>query len=279
MIKLNWSTFEDSTASQFIIYRAITGVAITLADTAFQVGDVLKIQLGNAAVQSVTITATDVNSLVSTINDNLDGVLAAKSSDATMLFIRSTATKDAKFRLLPCTFQDHADQEARTIVPALEWVGIHTTTFVPSTYNYVFTDSDGTEFDAYRISSVDSETEEESLPSITQYPQLGTDLLCAIEGRVCDSTNRPVQSLKIKASPRLMEEHKSDHEISTQTTEAITDVYGRFVIYLPRERVYLLEIPAISYNEVVKVPDQAAVGFLDLIPTLTGRFSPFEDPK
>jgi hypothetical protein len=145
-----------------------------------------------------------------------------------------------------------------------------------NTFSYSYTDLDGTEFDSYRITSVVSSVE--SLPSLVQVPQLGTDLLCAVEGRVCDSQNRPVSGLEIKAQPRLLESYSDGHGIDVHQASVYTDGFGRFTLYLPRNTIYLLQIPNVGYNETVCVPDQAAIGFIDLIPTLAGRFSPFEDP-
>jgi hypothetical protein len=276
MITIGWDAFTDATATSFNVYRSLPGITIAFPNT-LTIGDVFTFSATSVDIQNITFTAVDIDSVVSQFNANALGAYAVKDAGGTNILIRTTATTKAKLKLYACTFLTHIGQAPRTVVPALEWALIGSVAFLTNTYSYTFTDSDGIELDSYKITSVVSSIE--SLPSLIQRPQVGAGLLCAIEGRVCDSQNRAVVGLVIRAEPRIPETSSDGHGIDYHRSQVCTDGFGRFSLYLPRNETYLLQIPDIGYNETICVPDLPSAGFLDVIPTLAGRFSPFGDPQ
>lgn len=276
MVKVSWAAYNDATASSFNVYRSVPGLTISFPNS-LVIGDQLIFSATSLTMQTITFTAVDINSVVSQFNSGAAGAYAALDYTGTKVIIRAKATLNSKFKLYPCTFATHTSQAPRTIVPQLEWSLIGSVNFSANVYSYSYTDVDGTELDSYRITSVASSVE--SLPSLVEMPQLGTDTLCAVEGRVCDSQNRPVVGMLIQAQPRLPETYSDGHGVDQHYVQVYTDGFGRFSLYLSRGAIYLLQIPNVGYNETVCVPDLPSAGFIDLIPTLAGRFSPFGDPE
>lgn len=275
MIELDWTAFTDYTANSFNVYRAIPGLIIAFPN-GLQVGDILTFAATSVDQQSVTFSAVDINSFVAQFNAGAQGAYAVIDQSGNNVLIRTTATQKAKLKIYPCTAATDLLITPRTIVPALEWGLLTNVPTLLNTYDYSYVDLDGTEFDAYRITSVVGLIE--SIPSLVQFPQIGADTLCAIEGRVCDSQNRPVVGMLIQGTPRLPETYSDGHGVDVHSVQTYTDGFGRFTLYLSRKAIYLLQIPNVGYNETICVPDLPAAGFADIIPTLAGRFSPYGDP-
>lgn len=276
MVQVTWNAFQDTTATSYNVYRSIPGITISFPN-ALASGDVFTFAATSLDVQNLTFGAVDAASVAAQINSGALGLIATVSTDTTEVFIRCTATTSPKLKLYPCTFLTHTGQTIRTVVPQLEWELVGSVNFLLNTYNYSYSDLDGTELDSYRITSVVGVTE--SLPSLIETPQIGTDTLCAIEGRVCDGQNKPVVNMLIKAAPRVPEAASDGHSIDVHGTEVYTDQYGRFSISLAQGVLYLFQIPNIGYNETITVPAQTSASLLDIIPTTAGRFSPCEDPQ
>lgn len=276
MISIAWAAYDDVDCDSFNVYRSVPGFVVPFPN-ALQVNDELRFAATSPDIQTITFTAVDIDSVVTQFNAAAKGMYAAKTDAGDAIIFRLNATSKAKLKLYNCLFLDHVSQSARIIVPELEWALLDNVPLVVNVFEYDYSDLDGTELDSYRITSVSGV--EESLPSLVQKPVIGVDLLCAVEGRVVDSVNRPVQGLIVRAEVRVPMAQTDGHGLDGHPVEVKTDDFGRFTIYLPRCGVYLLQIPAVGYNETIQVPDQASAGFLDIIPTLAGRFSPFEDPQ
>lgn len=275
MVEINFDVYTDTTASSFVVYRAMCGISFTIDNLI--VGDVLRFAATSQTIQEITLAdVDDIDSIISQLSDAL-GVTVTKSDDGNSIFFRCSASEKAKLKLYDCTFLEHIGEEPRTIIPELEFNPVTTITFIPDIFSYAYTDVDGAFLDSYRVTSVVSGVE--SLPSVTHQPQLGTNTLCAISGRVSDSANRPIKAAKVLAQIRVPSSSFGMQYIDNASFETITDDYGRFILYLMKTELYLLQIEAIGYNETIKVPTFPAVDLLDLEPTQDGRFSPDEDPS
>jgi len=276
MINLTWDAYADYDCDSFNIYRAVPGFVINFPNS-LQSGDVLNFAATSSVIQSITFAAVDIDSVVSTFNDNALGAIATKTMAGTAIIIRLTATTDPRLKLYPCTFLTHLGEEPRIIVPGLEFNLIGNVPTAINTTGYSFTDNDGTQYDAYDITSVKSSVE--SLPSLTLVPQIGTDLLCAVEGRFCDSQNKPVVGLLVTAKVSTNPHTADDRGLYGYPVSTKTDTYGRFSLSLTRNAIYILSIPDVGYNWSVKIPDLPATDFVYLVPTVEDRFSPFGDPQ
>jgi hypothetical protein len=276
VISLAWSAYDDADCDSFNVYRSVPGFVVSFPNS-LVIGDQLVFSATSSTVQTVTFSAVDINSVVSQFNATAKGIKAYKNNAGTAVIFRLQARTGAKLKLYDCTFLTHISLAPQIIVPQLLWALVGNVPRVDTVFDYTYDDIDGTDLDAYRITSVVGSTE--SLPSLIQTPMLGTDILCAIEGRVADSQNRPVQGLIVRAQVRVPMTSTDQHALDWHTTEVKTDAYGRFTMYLPRNCVYLLQIPNVGYNEEITVPDKATAGFLDIIPTSAGDFSPYGDPQ
>lgn len=276
MIDMAWDTFDDATCTAFNVYRAVPGFIVDFPNS-LAANDTLVFSATSPTIQKISFPTVTIDAVVAQFNDLALGIVATKNQAGNAIIFRLSGKRHPRLKLYACTFLTDTGEVPRTIVPRLEWELVGTVTFVSGTTSYTFSDADGTEYDSYRITSVVGSTE--SLPSLVQAPQIGTSLLCAIEGRVVANANNPVHHLEVRAKIQVPMDCQDGHGIDGKYTFVYTDLYGRFTIYLPRCKGYLLQIPAVGYNESIIVPDQASANFLDIVPTLANDFSPFGDPE
>ena len=277
MISLNWDTYADTDCDSFNVYRSVPGFILSYPND-LSAGDVLTFSATDGAIQNITFSAVDIDSVVAIFNDAALGVVATKIQAGTAIIFRITATANPKLKLYACTFLTDADIEAPSIiVPDMNFTLIGNVVTVDNTTNYSFSDPDGTQYDSYEITSVTDSVE--SLPSIVQSPLIGTDILCVVEGRFCDSQNRPVVGLKINAQVSTQTAYADGRGIYGDAISATTDEYGRFSIALTQNTVYLLSIPDVGYNWNVCIPALPSTEIVYLVPSTEADFSPFGDPQ
>lgn len=280
MTTIHWFSYLDADCSVFKVYRALSGFTISYPNFLVP-GDALTFTTGNNEVQTVMFPAVGIDQVVDRFNNEAKGLIAVKSQDGTEIFVRCSAKTKARLKLYPCTFLSHTSIPARVIVPALEFEPVGTVTRINGTYAYSFDDTDGHPLDWYYVTSVSGSVE--SIPSIMLQPQIPLDQMCVVEGRLTDAQNNPVEQAPVVAELRLPERNTTGltgrSGLLKTNTQTATDIYGRFSLCLVRNQQYLFQIPALGYNEVVTIPNQDTANFLDLVPTLEARYSPFEDPQ
>jgi hypothetical protein len=273
-----WYAYQNATNDYFNVYRSICGITITFPNT-IVAGDILKFSATSPDVQYITMPSGNIDAILAEINTVGRGIEATKSSDNSKLFIRCTVDQGAKFKLSgTAEFLSNTTQTARVIIPKLEWVLVGSVPRVANVFAYNFPDPDGSYLDYYRITSVTGTTE--SVPSIASQPIMDPSTMCVLEGRIVDNKSLPVENAKITAAIKIPSlEHTADEYISTDAQTVTTDKYGRFSIALLRCQQYLLQIPAVGYNEVVTAPDLPTARLIDLVPTTEMRYSPNGDPQ
>jgi len=276
MINLNWFTYENADCDSFNIYKAVTGLVVAYPN-ALVIGDTLKFSATSPVPQEITLTAVDINSVIAKINSLGKGVLASRNISGDKLYIRCTAKSGAKFILRPCLFATHTTQTPRIVTPGLEFTLVANVARTTGVFDYTYEDASGDQLDLYRLTSVKGA--DESLPSVTLTPSIPSPALCLLEGRITDASNHPVVGIKVSAEVRI-DPAMIDRAVLTQgTITTATDEYGRFTLSLIQQQAYLLQIPAVGYNEVVIMPEQSVVNLIDISPTLAHLFSPFGDPQ
>ena len=271
MNKVLWSSYSDSDADSFKIYRAITGIAVDFPNT-LTTGDQFIFAATSPSIQRVTIAATDIDSVATAINSQAQGVKATKSQSGTTLFIRCTARNNAKLKLMPCAFLAHTGQALRIVVPGLEFQLLTTVSADPAPADYEYDDADGDPLDQYRITSVKSSVE--SVPSIIQMPLITPESLCVVEGRVLDVQNNPISGALVQASPIGGVEVSDNSGLVSPGLQVTTDELGRWSMPVLQGTQLLFQIAAIGYNQVVQIPAQPYMLFKDLAPVNDYYFSP-----
>jgi hypothetical protein len=275
-VVIKWSTFEDSNADSFNIYRAITGITISSTNS-LVIGDQLTFSATSSTVQKITLTATTLSSIATQINTQAKGLKATVNAGNTLLFLRCTARDNPKLKLYPCTFLTHTGTSVRTIVPRLEFSAIASVPFVASPpTDYSYSDLDGDPLDYYHITSVVGSVE--SVPSLDQAPLITPESLCVVEGRVIDFQNNPIVNAEVTAATIGGVELSDNSALRTEGVSTSTDELGRWSLPVLRGTMLLLQISSIGYNQVVKIPDQASVLFEDLELTEDHYFTPSGDP-
>jgi len=276
MIKLSWLCHQDADCDTFRVYRAITGIIVNFPNS-LVAGNSIKFSATSPVPQEISFPAVDIDSVLARINLLGKGVRATKNLAGDKLFIRCTATTDAKFILKPCNFAVNTAQTPRIITPALEWVALADIARVVDTFAYDYTDADGDQLDRYRTTTLKSSAE--SIPSVITTPALAYPAMCILEGRVIDSSNHPVVGARVQVEIRI-DPAMADKAVMAQGLQiTATDEFGRFALPLIQNQAYLLQVPAVGYNEVVVMPAEQVANLMDLVPTTAHRFSPFEDPQ
>jgi hypothetical protein len=271
---INWTSYDDSTATSFNIYRAITGISVTFPNS-LQSGDVFQFSATSQTVQKVTIGATDITSVATAINTQAQGLQATVSQSGLILFIRCTATLNPKLKLYPCTFLTDTGIPVQIIGPKMNPALVTTVSANTPPYNYSYNDPDGSPYDWYYITSVVSSVE--SIPSIWQQPLVVPGMLCVVEGRVKTVQNSPIVGAIIKASPIGGVAVSDDSGLTFPPVTVYTDQYGRWTLPVLQGTQILFQIPAIGYNQVVEIPAQPYMLFSNLVPVNDYYFSPDGD--
>lgn len=269
-----WSSYDDSTATSFKVYRAITGISVTFPNS-LNTGDVLIFSATSQTIQKVTIGATDIASVANAINAQAKGLQATVSQSGLVLFIRCTSSNNPKLKLYPCNFLTDTSTSLQIIVPKLNFVNITTVSATPAPANYSYSDLDGDPLDWYYVTSIVSSTE--SIPSIYQSPLVTPESLCVVEGRVKTIQNSPIVGAEVRASPIGGTETSDNSGLVSPPIVATTDSYGRWSLPVLQGSQLLFQVPSIGYNQVVEVPAQSSVLFQNLVPVNDYYFSPDGD--
>lgn len=275
MISLYWLAFLDANCTAYQVYRAITGLIVPFPN-GLGTSDKLILSATSIDTQTITFSAMDIDSMIAQINSTGKGLKASKNLAGTKMFVRCTATHKARMKLYPSSFLTNLGQSPRIIVPGLEYQQVGAVARVNGTYNYTFTDPDGSPLDWYYITSLGTS---ESIPSRAAQPVIPLDLMCVLEGRITDSQNNPAGGAEVIAFLRQYESHEAGENLTKPPVKTVTDSFGRFLLPLVRCQQYVLQVPSIGYNETILLPNQDVANLNQLVPTLAGRFSPFGDPQ
>jgi hypothetical protein len=273
VITLKWSSYTDANCDTFQIYRAIPGFVIDFPVSGI-VGTTLRIQATSPEIQAISISSDTPVGVASELNAGLLGISATVSEDGTQVLVRAKASKGPRIRVYPCTFVDAVPSlSPRIIMPDSEWTLVGSVARAPGTDSYTFEDPDGQFTDSYRLSTVTGAAE--SVPSVIAKPFIPSPDVCLIEGRLISLGNRPLQNALIRIRPYLAEDSADTalvHGGAIKTHRS--DTYGRFRLEALQGHCYLLEIPAIGYNQVVEVPETNWVDMTSLASTSQHWFSP-----
>lgn len=265
-------TYSDADCDSFYIQRSITGIIIPFPNV-LEEGDTFKFAATSSKVQTVTVGADlTAAGIAESFNEQGLGIKATVSSDGDVI-VRTTAKKDAKFRLYASDGADHCELEPEVSLPGLGFEIIGAVSRVDETFVYNFEDSDGDPLDIYRVTS------DSSLPTVKVAPVNALESLCVLEGRLTTASNSGVRDAKIHVELRLPSSQGYSAGLSDNKLTAKTDDYGRFSLPLIRDQLYLIQIPAMGYNEVVRLPNKDVVNLLELVPNTGGQFSPTGDPE
>lgn len=265
-------TYSDADCENFYVQRSITGITIPFPN-ALEEGDTFKFAATSTQVQIVEIGADlTAAGVAESFNEQGLGIKATVSSDGDVI-IRTTARKDARFRLYASDGADHCDLDPETSLPGLGFEIVGSVARVDETYVYDFEDADGDPLDVYRVTS------DSSLPTLKVSPVNVLESLCVLEGRLTTMSNSAVKGAKVTVEVRLPSSQGYSMGLSDNRIETKTDDYGRFSLPLVRNQLYLIQIPAMGYNEVVMLPNKDVVNLLELVPNLGGQFSPTGDPE
>lgn len=272
MTTISWNVFDDSTPDSFNVYRAITGLEINFPNS-LAVGNILLFQATTKDLQKLTVTATDIDSIVTLLNAG-KGIKATKYG--TKILVRCTARENPKIKIQPCSFAANAGVASGLYAPKQNFELIGNVPFVLNQSTYSFSDAEGDPLDWYHITALTGS--DESVPSIDQQPIIAPPDLCVVEGRITDLQNNPVVGVLVDARIEIPVGEVENTGIVIPNITTLTDCLGRWSLPLLRNQLVLFQIEAIGYNEVLAVPDAPFALFKDLKPVDDHLFAPGGDP-
>jgi hypothetical protein len=274
--KPRWHTYLDTDADSFNLYRSIVGIIVPFPNS-LTIGDKLVFSVTSNDVQKVILTATDIDTVVSDINENGNGVIAMKDVGGTNLLIRSKSKIDPRFKLYPCTFATNTSQTPRSILPRTEFNLLANIAFVNTQSDYEYEDVDGYCNDWYRITTIKGANE--SKPSQAQ-PVIDADDICVVEGSLADLKSDPVAGVVIKAIIAVpvgtgsYPGHFDNAGLIKKEISTVTDEEGRWSFGVMKSKLVIFQIEDIGYNQAINVPNQPYILFKDLIATNDHYYNP-----
>lgn len=272
MIAVKWTTYDDTEIDFFSVYRSIPGFVIPFPN-ALVAGNEFIFSATSPDIQKLVLTASDIDSFVTLVNTKGRGVEARKSYDETKVYIRATAQKNPRIKTFKCSALQSLGITPTIYAPAVTWEKVAEVLWEEGETSYQFDDEDGSYLDVYYVTS--SIGVVESIPSIIMPVLPNNPSLCALEARFVDPQGKPVQNVMVRATLYVPERGG----ISISPVVQRSDVYGRVNLPLLQSQQYLLEIPAVGYNWVIDVPQEASANILSLPATVVQLFSPFGDPS
>jgi hypothetical protein len=251
---LTWFNYDDTSADTiFGVYRSIPGIEFLFSS--LSANPKFRFAATSPDIQEITIDTSNIDAAVASLNAG-KGIKANKTSDGLSIQIRLTAQSNARLKFYSCTFIEDLNIAPNTIiVPGLNFQQLDTVAYIETVEPYEFEDVDGDFMDLYYVTTIlDGK---ESIPSIEIAPLLPGVNYCITEARFIDVQGRPVHGVEMTAEPAYLD----TQSMSANKVKVVSDAYGRVSLPLVQCQYYVLHIPAIGYNQFIKVPQ---ADFLDI---------------
>jgi hypothetical protein len=271
-VTLNWNPFKDTAVDAYHVFRSITGFSIPFPNN-LQVGAQLIFAATIPSRQIITLTSTDMQSVVAQINAQAKGIVASAAiAGPAAILIRCTATVNPVLKTFPCTALTQLGIQPKIYGPRQNFVDIGIVPFVSITQSYTFTDRDGVNTDWYYLKTIKNLLF--SLPTVALQPSITPPTSCVIEGRVIDLSNNPIVGAEVTAQIAVQGGNHNNAGIVTGAITALTDSLGRWSMSLPQCAFVQFVIPATGYNQAVHIPPVSAALFKHLRPVNDDAWDP-----
>jgi hypothetical protein len=279
MISLSWLPYPEATIANYRIYRSLIGFSATLPLPAALAGLTLQLAMNGGTTQ--TITFNGVQDAITVINATLQGGQAYPSTLAPTTFIVRSNIREAPgsvqivggtaLTLLAIT-------SVRTITQLSENFLLATVpSLVDPTVPVTFDDPDGSLYDYYAVTSLDS-VGNESLKTSWRQAITTTGPVCVIEGIVIDASGARIPDAEVRATPsNYPTDSGTGIQLAKEPIETLSDETGRFSIVLLQNTLVRIDIPCVGYSRNVTVPAQSYAFLTDLDVELDYQFNP--DPN
>jgi hypothetical protein len=257
MITLRWAPFPEADVASYRVYRSIVGFVGFKDENAAIDGKTLELRINGGDLQVFTFNATD--SIVDTINNSIVDGKAYEGSDPDRFIVRSNirtapgsveivgGTALTNFNLSPKIVTEKSDLVHIATVMALE----------DSSTSVEFQDQDGTLYDWYAVSTIDSNGAESAKSQLLQ-PVTYTGPICVIEGVVTDLQGVRLVDEEVRAKiivvPQITNARAT---ISKDWVSTITNPDGRFSLPLLQGAIVKLEVPVTGLSRNIKIPEKA----------------------
>lgn len=261
MNTLKWVPFPDTDVSSYKIYRSLIGFTAPIVSLT---GLTLKLKLNGGVTQTITFAAGDP---VAQINSAITGGKAYITSDNLSFIFRSDIRNaPGTVEIVGGTALSALNLTTRIIGEKTEDTLIAT---VPADIDpaavLTYVDPDGDTYDYYAISVVDTSFTE-GAKSAYKLPFASTYPLCVIEGVVIDVQGVPVPDAAVTAEINTVPDGVLPLAgVDLKSVSSMSGSDGRFSIPILQGAIVKLEIPAIKYSNMVRIPEQPFAFFNDLM--------------
>lgn len=275
MIILKWAKYPESDIVKYKIYKSILGFRAIKAAPSLLLGKTLSLKINDGLVQNILFHGTA--NVVDQINASIVDAKAYLSiEDPLYFYFRSNLREEpAKVEILACD--------------SLTVLGLTPHTVLAQSENFLigelvanqqvgateqFSDQDGSVYDFYAISSVNS-VNDESLKTPFKQPVNTGGSLCIVEGFICDLQGSRVPDAEVKIT---LQQAPKDIDNAFLTKEPIVTYSGpdgKISIPVLRGALVKIEISEVSFSRNVTIPDKAFVLINDLL--VDGTYQYAED--
>lgn len=273
MITLKWSKYPEVNITKYKIYKSIIGFIAVKPMPVMIAGTTLSIAVNGGAVQNILFYGTA--SIVDQINAVAIDVKAYNSEiNPGVFYLRGNLRSEpGSVEILPCTALSVLGLVPKVITEKSETLLLAeiNPSLTPDTVEE-FDDVDGSIYDFYSISSINS-VGDESLRTPLKRPVDTSGMLCIIEGYVCDLQGARVVDAEVRA---ILQQIPKDMNSAFLTKEPITVLSGpdgKFSISLLRGALVKIDINDVSFSRNITVPNKSFAMLSDLLVDGTYQFA------
>lgn len=265
MINLKWAKYPESDVVKYRIYKSIIGFNAIKAAPSVLLGKTLSFSFNGGAVQNILFHGTA--SIIDQINAAIvDGKAYQSLADSGFFYLRGNLrVSPGSLELKTCDALSILGLTAHIITEQSEMFQIGEISANQTDGSVeLFSDADGSMYDFYAISSVNS-IGDESLKTPLRQAVDTSGQLCVIEGFVCDIQGSRIPDAEIKITLQEIPKNMDNVFLTKEPILSYSGPDGKVSIPVLRGALVKVEISAVSLSRNVTIPDKAFVFLSDLL--------------
>lgn len=275
MINLRWVKYPESDIVSYKIYKSIVGFKAILPPPSAVYGKTLSLIVNGGSVQNILFHGTA--SIIDQINASIVDAKAYFSVENDLFFYLrgNLRTGLASVEIKACDSLDILGLHPEVITEQSKIFSIGEIVAnqqIGATEQ--FSDLDGSIYDYYAISSVNS-LGDESLKTPLKQPINTSGSLCVLEGYVCDLQGARVPDAEIIITLQQSPKNIGNAYLTDEPIVAYSGPDGKISIPVLRGALVKVEISKVSFSRNVTIPDLAFVNINDL--SVDGTYQYNED--
>jgi hypothetical protein len=275
MITLKWSKYPEVDVVKYKVYKSIIGFKAIKAPPVSLVGLTLSLSINGGPIQNILFQGTA--SVIDQLNAVLVNARAYQSSAEPGYFYVRDNLRNApgSVEILSCTALSALGLTPKIITAKSETflIGEIVANQTPGSVEE-FDDVDGSLYDYYAISSINS-VDDESLKTPLKQPVDTSGLLCVIEGYVCDLQGSRIPDAVVTVTLQQAPKNINDALLTKEPISVLSGPDGKFSVPIVRGALVKIDINKVSFSRNVTIPNQSFVLLKDLL--VDGTYQYAED--